>query len=293
MYGWVNEWEGSVCVCVCACVLFLDLFQDDLRCLFSPHQVNYGGVQKQLSLYKSQLSLYRSHTSVSVRHLHKFLAVGMSPNLALCIKDTTVVWSCPDHCTSSEVSPPPPVASSMSAAVWLSHTLLAVFSRAAFLLSGTAWSVSAVLIRQSCSHFLLNSLIMCQMTKRARRSHVSWMGLGKSRHPMRNSRLLFLVRLSFTTSTKYCTTSHFLRPRRGCYLCVVHQISHLWSSYSHIFHAWIQTSHSQICVVPVCLLHPLPYSQVHVYHWYAQVSQSRKTRSSQIFMTWQTVTGGE
>ena len=45
-----------VCVCVCVCVLLLDLFQDDLRCLFSPHQVNHGGVQKppqQVSLCKS------------------------------------------------------------------------------------------------------------------------------------------------------------------------------------------------------------------------------------------------
>ncbi len=29
--------------------------------------------------------------SVSVRHVHNFLAVGMSPNLVLCIKNTTVV----------------------------------------------------------------------------------------------------------------------------------------------------------------------------------------------------------
>ncbi len=36
-----------MCVCVvCVCVLFVDLFQDDLRCLFRPHQVNHGGVQK-------------------------------------------------------------------------------------------------------------------------------------------------------------------------------------------------------------------------------------------------------
>jgi hypothetical protein len=87
---------------VCVSVLLLDLFQDDLRCLFSPHQVNHGGVQK------------------------------------------------------------PPAGGVQK-------------------------------------------------------------GLGKSSHPMRNSRLLFLVRLSFTTSTKYWA-SHFLRPRRGCYLCA---ISHL------------------------------------------------------------------
>ncbi len=35
-------------------------------------------------------------------------------------------------------------------------------------------------------------------------SNVLWMGFGESRHPMRNSRSLFLVRLSFTASTKYC-----------------------------------------------------------------------------------------
>ncbi len=29
--------------------------------------------------------------SASVRHVHNFVAVGMSPNLALCSKDTTVV----------------------------------------------------------------------------------------------------------------------------------------------------------------------------------------------------------
>jgi hypothetical protein len=31
---------------MCVCVLSVDFFQDDLRCLFSPHQVNHGGVQK-------------------------------------------------------------------------------------------------------------------------------------------------------------------------------------------------------------------------------------------------------
>jgi hypothetical protein len=47
-------------VCVCGvCVLFVDLFQDDLRCLFSTHQVNHGGVQKA----PAQVSLYKSHTT--------------------------------------------------------------------------------------------------------------------------------------------------------------------------------------------------------------------------------------
>ncbi len=37
--------------------VIVDLFQDDLRCLFSPHQVNHGGVQKA----PTQVSLYKSH----------------------------------------------------------------------------------------------------------------------------------------------------------------------------------------------------------------------------------------
>ena len=51
--------EKVVCVCVwCVCVLFVHLFQDDLRCLFIPHQVNHGGVQKP----PVEVSLYKSHT---------------------------------------------------------------------------------------------------------------------------------------------------------------------------------------------------------------------------------------
>jgi hypothetical protein len=42
------------------CVLLLDLFQDDLKCLFSPHQVNDGGVQKAPGV---QVRLYKSHTT--------------------------------------------------------------------------------------------------------------------------------------------------------------------------------------------------------------------------------------
>jgi hypothetical protein len=48
-----------VCVCV-VCVPFVHLFQDDLRCLFIPHQVNHGGAQKppaQVSLYKSKVDI--------------------------------------------------------------------------------------------------------------------------------------------------------------------------------------------------------------------------------------------
>ncbi len=41
------------------CVLFVDLFQDDLRSLFIPHQVNHGGVQKD----PTQVSLFKSHTT--------------------------------------------------------------------------------------------------------------------------------------------------------------------------------------------------------------------------------------
>jgi hypothetical protein len=52
--------EYVVCVCVwCVCVLFVHLFQDDLRCLLRPHQVNHGGVQKP----PPEVSLYKSHTT--------------------------------------------------------------------------------------------------------------------------------------------------------------------------------------------------------------------------------------
>ena len=46
-------------MCVCVSVLLLDLFQDDLRCLFSPHQVNHGDVQNA----PAQVNLYKSHTT--------------------------------------------------------------------------------------------------------------------------------------------------------------------------------------------------------------------------------------
>ena len=47
-------------MCVwCMCVLFVYLLEDDLRFLFSPHQVNHGGVQKP----PAQVSLYKSHTT--------------------------------------------------------------------------------------------------------------------------------------------------------------------------------------------------------------------------------------
>jgi hypothetical protein len=43
----------------CVRVLFVHLFQDDLRYLFHPHQVNHGGVQKP----PVQVSLYKFHTT--------------------------------------------------------------------------------------------------------------------------------------------------------------------------------------------------------------------------------------
>jgi hypothetical protein len=47
-------------VCVwCVCVLFVHLLEDDLRYLFSPHQVNHGGVHKA----PAHVSLYKSHTT--------------------------------------------------------------------------------------------------------------------------------------------------------------------------------------------------------------------------------------
>jgi hypothetical protein len=55
-------------VCVwCVCVLFVDLFQDDLRGLFIPHQVNHGGVQKA----PAQVSLYKPHTTEEPLRRHR------------------------------------------------------------------------------------------------------------------------------------------------------------------------------------------------------------------------------
>ena len=59
-------------MCVRACVLLLDLFQDDLRCLFSPHQVNHGGVQKapvQVSLYTWLISKNPYQQSIDEKEL--------------------------------------------------------------------------------------------------------------------------------------------------------------------------------------------------------------------------------
>jgi hypothetical protein len=65
-----------VCVCVCVCVLFVDLFQDDLRCLFSPHQVNHGGAQKSPL---PQVSLYKSHTTEESLRRHSFERLWLNP----------------------------------------------------------------------------------------------------------------------------------------------------------------------------------------------------------------------
>ena len=54
-------------MCVCVCVLFVDVFRDDLSCLFSPHQVNHGGVQKP----PAQVSLYKSHTTEEPLRRHR------------------------------------------------------------------------------------------------------------------------------------------------------------------------------------------------------------------------------
>ncbi len=67
-------------MCVsCVCVLFVDLFQDDLRYLFNPHQVNHGGVQKA----PAQVSLYKSHTteeSLRRRGSDRYCQVLSSPS---------------------------------------------------------------------------------------------------------------------------------------------------------------------------------------------------------------------
>ncbi len=56
-----------MCVCASACVVFLDVFQDDVRFLFSPYQVNHGGVQKA----PTQVSLYQSHTTEESPRRHR------------------------------------------------------------------------------------------------------------------------------------------------------------------------------------------------------------------------------
>ena len=53
-----------MCVCVTVCVLFLDLFQEDLRCLFRPHQVVTGS-DRSLSSHSGQVVLITVTSSVS------------------------------------------------------------------------------------------------------------------------------------------------------------------------------------------------------------------------------------
>jgi hypothetical protein len=50
---WCGKFKSTWCVCV----LFVHLLEDDLRCLFSPNQVNHGDVQKT----PAHVSLYKSH----------------------------------------------------------------------------------------------------------------------------------------------------------------------------------------------------------------------------------------
>ena len=68
-------------MCVwCVCVLFLHLLEDDLRCLFSPHQVNHGGahVSRRL-LLKSVVTSLSTHAQVEVETLrHKSKGKGDS-----------------------------------------------------------------------------------------------------------------------------------------------------------------------------------------------------------------------
>ncbi len=55
-------------MCVwCVCVLFVHLLEDDLRCLFRPHQVNHGGVQQT----PSEVSMYKSHTTEEPLRRHR------------------------------------------------------------------------------------------------------------------------------------------------------------------------------------------------------------------------------
>ena len=58
MYGCVIEWAGSVCG-VCVSSLLISSKMIKFRCLYIPHQVNNGGVQKA----PAQVSLYKSHTT--------------------------------------------------------------------------------------------------------------------------------------------------------------------------------------------------------------------------------------
>ncbi len=85
-------------VVVCVCVLFVHLLEDDLRYLFSTHQVNHGDAQKaptQVSLYKSHtteepLRRLRSGSYCQVLSIHsdqvgKLLMMLLPPHLRVCV----------------------------------------------------------------------------------------------------------------------------------------------------------------------------------------------------------------
>ncbi len=92
--------------------------------------------------------------------------------------------------------------------------------------------------------FPLNSRIMCsEPDKRSRGSHVSSLGSGKPRHPMRNSRLLCLVRrLSFTTSTKYCGLSLLDASNMFTLVCITVDFATVELSPTHCPHTDVDVS---------------------------------------------------
>ncbi len=66
-----------MCLCVCVYPLACSLLTwDDLRCLFSPLQVNHGGVPAEKPPRKSVCA----SPTFSVRHVHNFVG---SPDLSL------------------------------------------------------------------------------------------------------------------------------------------------------------------------------------------------------------------
>jgi hypothetical protein len=83
----------------------------------------------------------------------------------------------------------------------------------------------------------------CWMISWARGSHVSSLGSGKPRHPMRNSRLLFLVRrLSFTTSTKYYDLSLLDSSNMFTLVCITVDFAPVELSPTHCPHADLDVS---------------------------------------------------
>jgi hypothetical protein len=62
---------------VCVCVLFLDLFQDDLRFLLGPHQVKHGGVKKP----SPQVNLYKSYTTEESPRRYSFTRLWLNSQI--------------------------------------------------------------------------------------------------------------------------------------------------------------------------------------------------------------------